>query len=210
MANNAGKPTGLPPVSPPWHPGIAGAISELEKRLTRSGAETSDEFMTALSDVVHEGGTDAVVNLFGGTAWGHIVWKRDVGAPLSAKLADAFVFTHLYKEPDSGQISQEGEGSIGYKWKPAPAPEVWDGPHDDECYRVSFMLRAQPPWKNGVGIDLDRTVQWEPRTAPWLDQRMRYVAYPPSLLQNFPGEFVPKRDSLTIFDDDFQVLWWPF
>jgi len=210
MAKDAGRPAGVPPVSPPWHPGIASAISELEQRLTRSGARTPDEFMTALSDVVHEEGTDAVVNLFGGTAWGRIAWKRDVGLPLSPKLADAFVFNHLYEELGSGQISQRGEASIDPKWKPAPAPEVWDGPHDDECYRVSFMLRGQPPWKNAVGIDLDRTVQWEPRTAPWLDQRMRYVAYSPSLLQYFPGEFFPKRDRLTVFDEDCQVLWWPF
>ena len=69
MAKDAGRPAGLPPVNPPWHEEIAGPISELQERLTRSGARTPDEFMTALSDVVHESGTDAVVNLFGGTAW---------------------------------------------------------------------------------------------------------------------------------------------
>ena len=160
--------------------------------------------------MVHESGTDAVVNLFGGTAWGHIVWKRDVGLPLSPKLADAFIFDHVYQEPDNGKAYPGGKGEVGSKWMPAPAPEVWDGPHDDECYRVSFMLRAQPPWANGVAIDLDRTVQWEPRTVPWLDQRMRYVAYPPSLLKNVPGHFLPRLATPTIFDDDFQVLWWPW
>ena len=124
-----------------------------------------------------------------------------MGLPLSPKLADAFVFDHLYEELGSGQISQGGEASIDPKWKPAPAPEVWDGPHDDECYRVSFMLRAQPPWKNAVGIDLDRAVQWEPRTAPWLDQRMRYIAYPPSLLQSFPASS-SQSETASPFDDD--------
>ena len=129
--------------------------------------------------------------------------------PLSPKLADAFVIDHRFEQLDSGQISQAG-GSLGSKWKPAPAPEVWDGPHDDECYRVSIMLHGQATWKNVLGIDLHRTVQWEPRTAPWLGQRTRYVVYPPSLLQYFPGEFFPTGDSVTVWQDDFQVLWWPW
>ena len=78
MAKDAGRPGGQPPVSPPWHPGIAGSISELEERLTRSGARTPDEFMTALSDVVHEEGpmrsSISSVGLPGVTSPGKELW----------------------------------------------------------------------------------------------------------------------------------------
>ena len=40
---------------------------------------------------------------------------------------------------------------------------------------------------------------------------MRYVAYSPSLLRYFPGELLAQRETVsTVFDDDCQVLWWPF
>ena len=77
------------------HPGIAGPIAELQRRVSLRGARTSDDFMTGLSEVVHD--DPAFVDLFAGTVWGHIVWAKNVGRPLSPRLADAFVIVHKYQ-----------------------------------------------------------------------------------------------------------------
>lgn len=207
MAKDARRPVGQPPVSPPgWPDRIAGPIGELQKQVALHGARTPDEFMTSLSDVLHR--SDEFLDLFGGTAWGHVVWKKEVGWPLSPKLADAFVFSHAFQQLSDKGINPDGSPPVVPEWKTAPAPAVWDGPHDDEHYRVSFMLHGQTPWLNGVGIDFDRSVSWEPRTVPWLDWRLRYIAYPPSLQQN-AGTFLLDKDA-PIDLDDFEVLWWPF
>lgn len=207
MTKKVQRPADQPLVNPPEspHPGIAGPIGELQRQVSLGGANTPDEFMTALSDVVRR--NDEFLDLFGGTAWGTIVWERDVGLPLSAKLNDAFAITHKFQEI-KGVANPDGTATNVGGWKDAPTPELWDGPHDEAHYRVSFMLHGQPPWTNGVGIALNRNVQWEPRAAPWLAERARYVEYPSSLQQT-AGAFWPTKDGVTELED-FQVLWSPF
>ena len=204
MSNDALWPGGLRPPDPP--PEIAGPLGELQKRVSLRSARTHDEFMTALSDVLHE--SDAFLDVFGGYAWGRIVWEKDVGVPLSPNMADAFVFTHQFEEIHDEGVGANGVADGKQVYKDAPTPRVWDGPHDDQHYRVSFMLYGQPGYANGIGIDLDRNVPWEPSFAPWLDQRMRYVKYPAALEGN-AGIFWPQRDKMKQLDD-FRVLWWPF
>ena len=70
------------------------------------------------------------------------------------------------------------------------------------------MLYGQAPWTNGLAVDIDPAVEWEPHTAPWLDKRTRYVEYPASL-QNNAGAFWPDKHGLTDLGD-FHVRWWPF
>lgn len=191
-----------PPDGPPE---IVGPISELQRRVSRSAARTPDEFMTALRDVLRK--SDDFLDLFGGTAWSEIAWKKDVGLPLSANLADAFVFKHVFKEVDG--VAKGGGGSEDRsRWKDAAAPNVWDGPHDDEHYRVSFMLHGKPKWMNWVGIGLDPNIEWEPRVKPWLAERKRIVEYP-AALQPTIGEFRPNATDMIEWDA-FQVLWSPF
>ena len=207
MTKKVQRPADQPPVNPPeWpHPGIAGPIGELQRQVSLRGANTPDEFMTALSDVVRR--NDDFLDLFGGSAWGHIAWERDVGLPLSAKLADAFVITHKFQEIKVSRIqTAPGRTSAGGRMRPRRSCGTGP-PHDEAHYRVSFMLHGQPPWTNGVGIDLNRDVPWEPRVAPWLAERVRYVTYPSSLQQT--GSVWPTKDGVTDFDD-FQVLWSPF
>jgi len=194
-------------VNPPdWpHQGIAGPIGELQRRVSLRGARTPDDFMTGLSDVVHR--NDEFLDLFGGTVWGHIVWKKAVGLPLSPTLANAFVIVHKY-QVIKGVVNPDGTVANTGGWIDAATPDVWDGPHDEQYYRVSFMLHGAYPWTNGVGIFLNSSVEWEPKVAPWLAPRVRYIAYPASLGQT-GGAFWPTKAGLTDLDD-FEVLWSPF
>jgi hypothetical protein len=196
-----------PPIGPPdWpHPGIAGPIAELQRRVSLRGVRTSDDFMTGLGEVVHD--DPAFVDLFAGTVWGHIVWAKNVGRPLSPRLADAFVIVHKY-QLIKGVANPGGSATNVGGWVDAAAPTLWDGPHDDGHYRVSFMLQGAYPWTNGVGIHLTPSIEWEPHVAPWLAERVRYVAYPASLEQT-AGAFWPTKTGITDLDD-FEVRWSPF
>jgi hypothetical protein len=107
--------------------------------------------MTGLRDVVHEDAHFA--DLFAGTVWGHIVWTKNVGRPLSPRMADAFVIVHKYQLIE-GIVNPDGSATNIGGWIDAATPSVWDGPDDEEHYRVSFMLHGAYPWTNGVGIYL--------------------------------------------------------
>ena len=193
--------SGMP--HPPSHPTLGGKLTDLQRQVSLAGARTPDDYMTAISDAVHR--SDDFLDLFSGTVWGRIVWDKNVGRPTSPRMAAAFLLVHKFREI-RGEVDPSGTAQETGGWLDAPTPQLWDGPHDEDHYRVSFMLQGVHPWTNVIGLDLNPQVAWEPSTPAWLGQRSRYLAYPQSLTQT-AGAFWPARDGLTDLDD-FEVLWW--
>ena len=78
-----------------------------------------------------------------GTLWGTIVWRKGLGHPMSAPFANAFTIERRSWQKelvgDANGVLHDVEITI-----PQPSPSKWDGPHDDEHYRVSFTASAVP------------------------------------------------------------------
>jgi hypothetical protein len=160
-----------------WKTHIAGDISRLEQEVSRAGARTPDEFMTGVKEVISR--DESLAGLFKNTVWGQIVWRKAVGRPRSQRMADAFIIEHHYEFLE-WVIGPDGNPqSIGGIVKGA-TPRVWDGPHDDERYRVSYILQGVHPWRNGIGVKLNPEVAWEPAGPPWMALQRRLL-YPESL-----------------------------
>lgn len=143
---------------------------------------------------------DIRTSLFGTSVWGTIRWDRTLGRPSTARLADAFSFDHWYLWITV--IDTGNEPIVKEAWIKQPEPRVWDGPHDDESYRVSFMMRAVPTLVNRFWPAMRPHVQWDPPFPPWSSTR-RVLVWPESMLA--AGNFTVDRDDVLVFDE-YQVI----
>jgi hypothetical protein len=113
-------------------------------------------------------------------------------------MADGFSLSFNYVEIiDDGETqsgSVTGEGTL----KPGAPPLLWDGPHDEENFRVSFLYFAIKSSMQQVLLGLKNEVAWHPL---WLPPA-RYIEYPLSLQP--VGLFQRKVDD-TVFLDEFVV-----
>lgn len=93
------------------------------------------------------------------TVWGQIRWPRNIGRPLSATLAEAFVISHDYHYV---KIVQTGPGDYIEQdiWATRTPPLTWDGPADPKDYVVSYFASAVAGWPNRISVSLAPGVSW--------------------------------------------------
>jgi hypothetical protein len=133
---------------------------------------------------------------FGTTLWGRIRWDRTLGRPSTNRLYEAFSFDHWYLWIEVS--GTEGEPIVKEAWIKQPEPRVWDGPHDDQSYRVSFMIRAVPTLLNRFWPAMRPDVQWNPQFPSWSSTR-RALVWPESMLPF--GNFSVGRDDVLVLEE---------
>lgn len=162
----------------------------------------ADPFLTRVQRTIASGRDEArpVADLFSDTAWGTIRWDRSVGWPRAPTMADGFSFTFNYIEVEdpgvdpSGKVPEQGKGNV----KPGAPPVVWDGPHDEQNFRVSFLCFANKSSEQQLLVELKNGVAWNPI---WLPPA-RYIEYPQSLL---PFGFFQRKVGSVVFLDELIV-----
>jgi hypothetical protein len=82
--------------------------------------------------------------VFKGTVFGSIRWSKQMPPLLTPKHADAFQIALSHTETF---IDYEGGAHLVTLIAPNLPPTKWDGPDDDEYYRVSFMSIGLDPEK---------------------------------------------------------------
>ena len=88
-------------------------------------------------------------------------------------------------------------------WEEGIDPLLWDGPHDDEYYQVSYILFARGGFFNRLLVALRPEVNWEPPFPRWSSNR-RVLIWPDTLL-NWGGTFFHHKDTI-IVNDDYEVV----
>lgn len=137
---------------------------ELDSVLVERELETFSTVL--LSPVTRErlddwaGGTMIRADILSDTVWGTIRWRKSLGRPLAASLAAAFVIEHRSWQTEL--VIDKGVGRWVKLTIPHPEPSKWDGPHDDEFYRVSFMAAASQR-ETRIRVDFAAGVAWERR-----------------------------------------------
>jgi hypothetical protein len=98
-------------------------------------------------------------SLLADMVWGSIEWRRSLGKPLAARLADGFKITHKYQ---TIEFYDRGGGIYDEvaKWRDDEALVISDGPHDETTYRVTFFGRVPLLWVNRVEATFS-AVPWE-------------------------------------------------
>lgn len=102
--------------------------------------------------------------ILGNTLWGSIQWRKSIGHPVSVPFANAFAI-----ERTAWQKELKYENGAVHDvtiLAPLGAPTKWDGPHDEEHYRVSF-LASSLPLPTRVQVSLAPGVAWT-RPSPGL------------------------------------------
>jgi hypothetical protein len=106
--------------------------------------------------------------------WGSIRWSRDLGLPQAPTHAAAFTILHEYHQLVF-EVGPGGEIIDKSTWVPLPTPSTWDGPDDDEYYRVSFQTPwAVSPWENRLYVRLADHVPWE-RVIPRVERSFKLI-----------------------------------
>jgi hypothetical protein len=142
------------------------------------------------------GVSDLRTSLFGTSVWGTIRWDRALGRPSTPRLADAFSFDHWYLWVEV--IDTGGQPIVKESWIKQPAPRVWDGPHDDESYRVGFMMRGVPGLVNRFWPAMRSPVPWEPPFPAWSSTRRGFV-WPENMLPF--GTFTIAQEEVLVLDE---------
>ena len=95
------------------------------------------------------------------TVWGTIRWSKALGRPYSATLAGAFKIEHTHVQ----FVKEFVQGGARYIELTVPhaEPSKWDGPEDDEYFRVSFMASAAEGQQTRIRVNFANGVGWEPR-----------------------------------------------
>ena len=161
----------------------------------------AEPFLTRVHRTIAGGRAEArpVADIFSNTAWGTIRWDRSVGWPNAPRMADGFSFSFNYIEiKDDQGVDPSGKVTGKGTPKPGPPPLVWDGPHDEQNFRVSFLYFAIKSSMQQVLVELKNGVAWHPL---WLPPA-RYLEYPPSLL---PFGFFQRKVDDTVFLDELVV-----
>lgn len=161
----------------------------------------AEPFLTRVQRTIASGRADAhpVADIFSNAVWGTIRWDRSVGWPSASRMADGFNLKFNYLEIVDDGETQSGNVTGTGTLKPGASPLLWDGPHDEENFRVSFLYFAIKSSMQQVALELRNGVAWHPL---WLTPA-RYIEYPPSL-QATLGFFQRKVDA-AVFLDEFVV-----
>src|SRR5262249_22776391 len=140
-----GKPIDI---DPGLHARDIDKLNELIKRPITKGR--LDEWA---GDAYHRG------VLLEDSVWGVIRWSRRVGRPLGPTFAGALTIQRPAYASKFEVVQGGGIRDVG-TWEPLPAPASWDGPHDDENYRVSFLCRGIRLWQNHIWVTFSG-VPWD-------------------------------------------------
>jgi hypothetical protein len=140
---------------------------------------------------------EAVDDALGDTVWGAIRWNRHLGWPTAPRMADGFLVQFQYRESDP-YVGVTG-GKKKYRWKNGAPPLLWDGPHDEEHFRVSFLYHGRREWKQGIIMALRTDVEWE-GMMPWWISPGRRILFPEASI-NGDGTFELNPVGPTFIDD---------
>jgi hypothetical protein len=126
---------------------------ELDEKLTKIVGE--------LTEPVHiEAVTEWTANIpeLKDTIWGSIQWRKSLGRPAGRRPADGFSILHQ-SHPPGPYDAKTGK----FVDLPAPhnEPTKWDGPEDDEYYRVTFMVWEAPNEKQSVDVGFAFPLRWK-------------------------------------------------
>jgi hypothetical protein len=122
-------------------------------------------------------------------------------------MADGFCVQFQFFEIGNPIIGQGQIVTPDNNWKDGPPPLLWDGPHDDENFRVGFMAHIHHntrQWKYRPVVDFRPGVKWQ-GTNPWWLPPTRRIKFPITGLQG-DGTFFPANVVGPIFLDDFLVV----
>jgi hypothetical protein len=159
----------------PKHDGLSG---ELQAKITSVMADLTEPITSEwVSDLKN---SDVVPLLLGPTVWGTIQWRKSLGRPWGKSLGDVFWIEHtgtqvvLVGTPPG---SAHEETAI----VPLPEPSKWDGPEDDDYFRVSFMTYTGPGY-NTIEPKWIFPLYWETETESFevlgLDGSFREISPP--------------------------------
>jgi len=108
-------------------------------------------------------GSDIRAGIVANTVWGTIRWRKGLGRPTVSVLANAFVIEHRSWQEKLNIVN--GVGHWVRIIAPHDEPSKWDGPEDDEWYRVSFMS-VSPQLETRIRVDFAPHVAWERNPNP--------------------------------------------
>jgi hypothetical protein len=93
------------------------------------------------------------------TVWGEIRWQKALGRPFSPTLASAFVIEHSHQQ----SVMEYVGGGVKFIdiLAPHPEPSKWDGPDDEEYYRVSFKAETPQGYPTRIRVNFAAQVGWE-------------------------------------------------
>ncbi len=97
-------------------------------------------------------------DILANTIWGTIRWRKTLGRPTVPVLASAFVIEHRSWQEELNIVN--GVGHWERITVPHGEPSKWDGPEDDEFYRVSFMS-ASTQLETRIRVDFASAAGWE-------------------------------------------------
>jgi hypothetical protein len=140
----------------------------------------AEPFLTRVRKAVQSqasSGAALVDDALGATVWGEIRWFRGLGSPVAPRMLDAFSVRFRRLEPD-GLAGPGGVGIDTSRVVDGAAPLLWDGPHDEENFRVSFLFHGRRPFRHQALVELRPGVNWESASPAWLPiaRRLRYPA----------------------------------
>ena len=92
------------------------------------------------------------------TVWGTIRLPKVFGLPIAPLLASAFVVEHRMWEirKTNDQVNPQTFEAI----VPTPPPEKWDGPHDEDYHRVSFLFDRSLGDKSEITVNFASNIKW--------------------------------------------------
>ena len=149
----------------------------------RTSPDDAEPFLTRVRKVIvdlppTEGAL--IDEAIGETIWGQIRWGRSLGWPIANRMADGFTVQFYYGEVGSPPIGADGTIDPDNNWREAPKALLWDGPHDEENFRVGIMLHLHYNtriWRYAPDIHFTPGVKWQ-GSNPWWLPPARRIAYP--------------------------------
>lgn len=133
-------------------------------------------------------------SLFSGYIIGSIRWRKSLGRPFAARLADGFLIEHntWYKATDF----KNGALHFVEIFEPHYGLSKWDGPDDGNNYKVHFMTAVAPEGRNRIKVSFAPGIGWGVQTER--TRRLVRRIDPPE------QDFQPK-DKLVVLDP-FEVV----
>jgi hypothetical protein len=122
-------------------------------------------FHTVLKSPITAAGLDHWVkdgviraDILSNTVWGMIRWRKALGRPNTVTLASAFVIERTCWQTEL--VFEKGALREKTFLVPLREPSKWDGPDDEDYYRVSFMADT-PQLTTRVRVDFAPLTAWE-------------------------------------------------
>jgi len=140
----------------------------------------AEPFLTRVKKVVvahTPGNANLVDDALGATVWGEIRWYHTLGWPVAPRMADAFSVRFRRLEPNGAA----GPGGVTIDTSclvDGATPLLWDGPHDEDSFRVSFLFHGRRPFRHQALVELRPAIDWQGTSPAWLPlaRRLRYPA----------------------------------